>query len=428
MGIGMAAVISHAVDARCPRAAGPDPDTAWFQPLGHPSGRPPGWADRFRASALSSDGSTVVGSVDFGDELFRWSADAGFEPIGFAPNVTEAYAADLSADGSVVVGRAQLWPGGNRPFRWNAAEGMTFLEPLPAGTTMGGADAVSADGSVVVGAVSGPQASAFKWSAATGYVILPPLEAGLNTAASAISADGSIVAGGSGSNPCRWGPDLAVQSLGLPFKENTSVYSISDDGSTITGFRIPGPTFDIFRWTSPDGAISLRHATSASLALWSYANADGSVIAGTELFGPFEAGPYTCTMWIAGQTRDLELLLRHRFGLNKALGAWDLESVRGISADGRTFAGVGKNPSGGEESWIAHIPHVPPPCAGDLNSSNTVDVSDLLMVIGSWGACGWPTLCVADIAPPDANGWPVGEGTVNVQDLLAVIVAWGACP
>lgn len=59
------------------------------------------------------------------------------------------------------------------------------------------------------------------------------------------------------------------------------------------------------------------------------------------------------------------------------------------------------------------------PAAGD----GQVNVSDLLAVITSWGACpAPPATCDADIAPAG------GDGQVNVSDLLAVITSWGACP
>jgi hypothetical protein len=55
-------------------------------------------------------------------------------------------------------------------------------------------------------------------------------------------------------------------------------------------------------------------------------------------------------------------------------------------------------------------------CAGDTNLDGTVNVTDLLAVIGAWGATG------ANAA--DING----DLVVNVTDLLAVIGAWGPCP
>jgi hypothetical protein len=61
-------------------------------------------------------------------------------------------------------------------------------------------------------------------------------------------------------------------------------------------------------------------------------------------------------------------------------------------------------------------------CPGDISppaGDGAVNVNDLLLVIGSWGACPG---CDADVAPP-----PGGDGTVDVNDLLFIINAWGAC-
>ena len=48
----------------------------------------------------------------------------------------------------------------------------------------------------------------------------------------------------------------------------------------------------------------------------------------------------------------------------------------------------------------------------DINGDGVVDVSDLLAVVGSWGAC--------EGCPEDING----DGVVDVTDLLAVIAVW----
>ena len=50
----------------------------------------------------------------------------------------------------------------------------------------------------------------------------------------------------------------------------------------------------------------------------------------------------------------------------------------------------------------------------DISGDGTVDVSDLLIVIGYWGATG---------SPADING----DGIVDVSDLLIVVGNWGPC-
>lgn len=72
--------------------------------------------------------------------------------------------------------------------------------------------------------------------------------------------------------------------------------------------------------------------------------------------------------------------------------------------------------------WAQTVPcDVPPPaCPADITGSGSVDVDDLLAVVGAWGSCPPPgDKCPADI---------VKDGAVNVDDLLAVISAWGPCP
>jgi len=54
-------------------------------------------------------------------------------------------------------------------------------------------------------------------------------------------------------------------------------------------------------------------------------------------------------------------------------------------------------------------------CSADIDNSGEVNVTDLLAVIASWGACD---MCTADIND---------DGFVNVSDLLIVIASWGPC-
>ena len=53
------------------------------------------------------------------------------------------------------------------------------------------------------------------------------------------------------------------------------------------------------------------------------------------------------------------------------------------------------------------------PCAADVNGDGSVNVTDILAVIGNWGGTG----------EGDVNG----DDIVNVTDLLEVVSAWGPC-
>jgi hypothetical protein len=53
----------------------------------------------------------------------------------------------------------------------------------------------------------------------------------------------------------------------------------------------------------------------------------------------------------------------------------------------------------------------------DIDGAGSVNVTDLLAVIGAWGPCQpAPVPCVADLN---------GDGSVNVSDLLTIIANWG---
>ena len=71
---------------------------------------------------------------------------------------------------------------------------------------------------------------------------------------------------------------------------------------------------------------------------------------------------------------------------------------------------VGPWTDGGGNTIADECPECP-----DINGDGTVDVSDLLIVIGYWGATG---------SPADLNS----DGIVDVSDLLTVIANWGPCP
>jgi hypothetical protein len=95
-------------------------------------------------------------------------------------------------------------------------------------------------------------------------------------------------------------------------------------------------------------------------------------------------------------------------------------------ANGQLFAGgwFGFGQDDGPQRIVAWEDCVQQPCAADITGDQTVNVSDLLAVIDSWGFCPNCELivCPSDIAPDG------GDCFVNVMDLLKVINSWGACP
>ena len=116
-----------------------------------------------RAYAISADGSVIVGSAGYNSfmpdaDAFRWTAAGDITYLDHLPGGVQAWATDVSADGSVVVGydsdRGLSFSGWDEAFRWTEDGGIVGLGDLPGGASWSEARAVSADGSVVVGRAS----------------------------------------------------------------------------------------------------------------------------------------------------------------------------------------------------------------------------------------------------------------------------------
>lgn len=362
----------------CIVAANSSPGAPTFQGLGDL----PGGAFHSHASAVSADGSTVVGSgsshASLSGQAFRWTAPGGMQALEFTGGVgnlggsagscagndvptPHSLAWAVNANGSAIVGDWNYDScDGPEAFLWTPASGMQGL----------GADSatgVSANGSTVVGS-SGLQG--FRWTAAGGMQPLGALPGGdygpPTSHARAVSGDGSIVVG-VGFNYYRPAPDDewgwtitteeafrwtaagGMQGLGtLPSSGSSSWASaISLDGSTIVG----GSITHAFRWTESGGMQSLGdppiiigdHSESWASAV----SGDGSVIVGNETAGAF--------IWDEARgMRSLGDVLVNDYRLN--LNGWVLRDATSISADGLTIVGNGVNPAGQVEAWIAVIP------------------------------------------------------------------------
>jgi probable HAF family extracellular repeat protein len=232
-------------------------------------------------------------------------------------------AAGVSADGSVVVGAGNYCPGGGpapvtgEAVRWTQSKAIVGLGDVPGGNGVSRAFGVSADGSVVVGKGNAGASFqiedlgvAYRWTSGEGMVPLGFLSGGSDlSAATAVSAEGSVVVG----------------------------YSNSASGS------------EAFRWTAAAGMVGLGYLNPVPRWNQSHANAvsaDGSVVVGSS------AG--TAFLWTAaGGMRSVEAVLAGDFGVD--LTGWTLEEATGVSADGNTLVGWGQNPSGDTEAWRGHI-------------------------------------------------------------------------
>lgn len=315
-------------------------DAPFFLQLGTSS-------DSFEPTAISADGSTVIGGGR------KWNLAAGFEVIASsaswpAPGAAYIRASDgrfygfladqsvqevliphnisdpivgISADGSVLVHQSAMGP---LPGAGPVAAGDNT--PIP---PYGVARGVSADGSVIFGRSN----------------YLPQLAAEGN-----MTATRRQTAGGT---PIALGPPVNSTNTGL---SHGNAVASTPDGSVIIGsagvcLGLNGCSNQPFRWSESTGMVALGGPDAAYQYL--SVSADGLTILGTGLAGGGVSGAHTSFLW----SEETGMLgTRGLLSLAGMPDEWTDVMATLLSADGTTLAGTGIGPDGGFGSWIAHAP------------------------------------------------------------------------
>jgi probable HAF family extracellular repeat protein len=331
-----------------------------------PLGDLPGGDSYSYASAVSADGSTVVGNSmsATGFDAFKWTEATGMVRLGsFGTNgVTDA--TSVSGDGKIIVGNTYANVNSytdSDPFMYSDGAGFSSLS----GCGCHGSRTkvtISDDGTTVVGSESNGNAFAYRWTAQTGPVSLGDSPGGNNISqAMDVTPDGKIVVG-SGSPPgakqgFRWTEGTGLLSLGsLMYSAN----AVSVDGSAIAGIGFQNSQQGAVRWTEQEGPVWLGNLPALQGNPAGFADdisADGSVIVGGS-GGDFK---FEAFRW----TRDSGMLrvktILEQLGID--MTGWNLQTARAVSADGSVIVGTGTNPQGNSEGWLAIIPsnYVPEP-------------------------------------------------------------------
>ncbi len=190
--------------------------------------------------------------------------------------VSDVAANAISADGTTVVGGTQRGNDG-ASFYWTAATALVEFDAPIGGWSY--ASGVSADGRVIVGSSRREsQTSAYRWASGSGLSFLQSTPGASETYANDVSDDGSIIAGYDSFGAVRWRvTDPGIIADPLLFNLSASANAISGDGQVLVGATSAfGPAV---RWT-PQGTQSFPLLGGLPTGSATVANADGSVIAG----------------------------------------------------------------------------------------------------------------------------------------------------
>jgi MprA protease rhombosortase-interaction domain-containing protein len=299
---------------------------------------PAGAARLSHVYSISADGSTVVGEVTSptGIRAGYWRASTGVQTIRDARReFSPFYATAASADGSTIVGAAFGIEEPYQGFVFDAVDGFRALGGLPdipPGLAI--PTAVSADGSIVAGGMD----SGFIWDAANGMRSLADYTGGaFGQPVIDISDDGTTILG--------WN-SVSSAATGRQSLRGFEAHAISGDGTTVVG-----DLHHAYIWDAEHGERLLSGPPIATESRAWGVSRDGSTVVGT-----YEAFPtYRRSSFIWNATSgfiDLQVLLA---SLGISTEGWVLQA-RTISADGLTIAGNGVNPDGASEAWVAMIP------------------------------------------------------------------------
>jgi probable HAF family extracellular repeat protein len=188
-------------------------------------------------------------------------AAARFRGLVHLPGGTRSSARAVSADGSVVVGadsNGAAW----QAVRWGESGSVVGLD-LTGGDLRGAAADVSADGAIIVGRSDRPfdvipvtepfPQEAFRWTGESGAVGMGYLAGRTrdSSAATGVSADGTAIVGQSYAMSqmaaFRWTDEGGMEDLGrLPDGDSASASGVSADGSVVVGYG-----FDWDDWIDP---------------------------------------------------------------------------------------------------------------------------------------------------------------------------------
>jgi probable HAF family extracellular repeat protein len=315
---------------------------------------------------VSGDGSVVVGRRDGPNvetvRAVRWTAAGGSTTLG--PGEARA----VSADGSVVVG-ARFFGA----VRWTADGKVTPLGEFHYGNGAGG---VAADGATIVGSGSESWAGgngiveAFRWTTGAGFVGLGTGRYG-HSAATGISADGSVIVGTAGDlwiptdsdgddepstyHAVRWTAWGGMRSLGwLAGFSYSEASAASADGSVIVGRSWDPAPGEAFRWTSATGMVGLGTLPGHEWSRATDVSADGFLIVGNSGLANRSEAESTPFLW--DEVNGLRPLKDVLAGWSVDVTGWSLGTATAISADGQTIVGTGTDPSGRSVGWIVTIP------------------------------------------------------------------------
>jgi uncharacterized membrane protein len=344
---------------------------AW---LGTAQAAPPAGKPVFiQVQGLAPTSVGLNGFITAGDftegGAFYWMPSSGVTLVGGG----QAY---VSRDGKALVGSLRDANGIEQAARWTGGTSWQVLGPLVPGAvhcggTSSSANGTSADGRVVVGGgwygTAPPEDcsrfTAFRWEESTGYVLLGSLS-GRSSRADAVSADGRVIVGNEqassgpvGINGAKW-VDGREEIIRGPLGPVGYARAVNRDGTLIAGTActpdLPNQPPNAFAWTASGGtqcypveaARWIRWVRGFNYNTYIYAVSDDGRVMGGAIHFDIAAGEEESVIWFDGEPVFLRDYLRDNGYPDAFEGHFNTGRITGISPDGRTIVGHNGGPFG----------------------------------------------------------------------------------
>jgi uncharacterized membrane protein len=342
-------------------AAGTTMAQVSFQRLGLPAGFEPQNPAFSDAYGVSNDG-TVVGSMyvpNVGFRSFRWTSATGLTQVNGVNSDSGSFARAITPDGATIVGESTSPQVAFRQTNGGVVENLGILNDIDYDGS--GATDVSDNGQAISGVLSYVATAtnrAARWTQANGWQDLGILRGDDESAANAISADGSIVAGysvGSYFRAVKWTAQTGLRALPNPFGINSdsTAIAMSASGDVIVGTaRNANFVSQATVWYGNGSTAVLANPSGFDASSAYGVSGDGNLIGGTTFIE--NVGQDTAAFWTGdGVAYNLQEYLSSQ---NIDLSGWQLLAITEVSQNGRYLTGRGYNPEGDLESFIVQIP------------------------------------------------------------------------